>query len=76
MIARLGQSLPQQRPDQLAADVGQPKVPSLEAIGQPPMIQSQQVQDRGLQVVDVDLLVRFGGAEAEFVGVADRLPGA
>ena len=50
--------------------VGQAVVAALEAVGQLRVVEAEQVQDRGLQVVDVDLVL--GDAEAEFVGLAVR----
>ena len=41
----------------LAVHVGQAVVAALEAVGQPLVIEAEQVQDRGLQVVDVDLVL-------------------
>ena len=40
--------------DDLALDVGQAKAPAVVEIGQPLVIEAQQVQDRGVQVVDGD----------------------
>ena len=37
--------------------VGQPEVAALEAVGQPLVVEAEQVQDRGVQVVDVDLVL-------------------
>ena len=48
--------------------VGQPVVAALEAIGQLLVVQAQQVEDGGLEVVDVDPVPGHG--EAEFVGLA------
>ena len=48
--------------------VGQPVVAALELEGQPRVVDAEQVQDRGVQVVDVD---RVGGdVVAEVVGLA------
>ena len=41
-------------PDDLPMHVGQPVVAALEAIGQLLVVQAQQVEDGGLEVVDVD----------------------
>src|SRR5262245_49281568 len=59
----------QQLADDLAGDVRQAKVAALEAHSQAEMIQSQKMQDGGLQIVDVDAVL--GGTEAEFVGGAE-----
>ena len=53
----------------MAVDVGQAEVAALEAEGEPLVVEAEQVQDRGLQVVDVDLVL--DGAEAELVGLAE-----
>ena len=51
--------------------VGQAVVAALEAEGQPRVVEAEQVQQRGVQVVDVD---RVGGdVEAELVGLAVRV---
>ena len=55
--------------DDVAVDVGQAEVAALEAVGQLGVVEAQQVQDRGLQVVDVDAVL--DGVEAELVGLAD-----
>ena len=51
-----------------ATHVGQSKVAPGIVVGQAFVIQAQQVQDRGVQVVDVDWV--FNGVPAEFVGGA------
>ena len=38
--------------------VGQPEVAALEAVGQPLVVEAQQVQERGVQIVDVDAICR------------------
>ena len=48
--------------------VGQAEVAAGVAVGELFVVEAQQVQDRGVQVVDVDLV--FDGGEAEFVGGA------
>ena len=53
----------------VAVHVGQPEVAALEAEGQLRVIEAQQVQDRRLQVVDVDAVL--DGDEAELVGGAE-----
>ena len=52
----------------LPCNVGQAVVAALEAEGQAFVVEAEQVQDRGLQVVDVDLVL--GDREAELVGLA------
>ena len=52
----------------LAGDVGQAEVAALEAVGQPLVVDAEQVQDRGVQVVDVDGVL--DGVVAEVVGLA------
>src|SRR5262245_26377185 len=58
----------QQRRDHVAMHVGQPEVSPLEAVRQPGVIDSQAVQDGGLEVVDVDGV--FHDVVAELVGLA------
>ena len=58
----------------MPCDVGQAEVAALEAEGELQVVEAEQVQDRGLQVVDVDAV--FDGVEAELVGRADRLAAA
>src|SRR5262249_50248855 len=47
-------ALGQQLPDYLSAHVGQAIVAALEAVRQAFVVEAEQVQDRGLEVVDVD----------------------
>ena len=61
--------LRQNRPHDLAADVGQAEVAAGVAEGQPLVVEAQQVQDRRLQVVDVDGVL--DDVEAQVVGAAD-----
>ena len=42
--------------DDTALDVGQAVVAALEAVGEPLVVEAEQVEDRGLEVVDVDLV--------------------
>ena len=56
----------------VAADVGQPHVAALEQVGQLAVVQAEELEDRGVEVVDVHAVL--DGAEAEFVGRADDLP--
>src|SRR5689334_13499171 len=51
---RLNASRQELRHD-LAADVGQAEIAALETVGQLRVIEAEEVQDRGVQVVDVDL---------------------
>ena len=50
-------------------DVGQPLVAAAVEVGQQRVVEPQQVQDRGVQVVDVDLVLDRG--VADLVGRAD-----
>jgi len=52
----------------MTRDVGQPKVAAGEAEGEFGVVEAEEVQDRGVQVVDVDAV--FDGFVAEFVGRA------
>ena len=61
--------LRQQLGNQISVHVGQPEVAALEPVGEPGVVEAQQVQDRGLQVVDVDRV--FDDVEAQVVGLAD-----
>ena len=54
--------------DHLAVDVGQAEVAAGVAVGELLVVEAEQVQDRGVQVVDVDLVL--DGGEAELVGGA------
>ncbi len=51
--------------DHAAGDVGQPEVPTVEAVGQPLVVDPQQMQDRGVQVVHADTI--FDGLVSELV---------
>ena len=55
--------------DHLAADIRQSEIAALEAIGQPGVVEAEQVQDRRLEVVNVHRV--FDDVEAEFVGRAE-----
>jgi len=56
--------------DEPAVDVGQAKVAALEAIRQPLVVEAEQVQQRRVQVVDVDLVLCH--VEAELVALTNR----
>ena len=58
----------QQVADHVAGDVGEAEVAAAEAIGQPLVVDAEQVQDGGVQVVDVDRV--RGDVVAEVVGRA------
>ena len=61
-------SLRQDVPHNLAVHVGQAEVSAGVAVGEPGVVEAQQVQDRGVQVVDVDGFL--DGPVAELVGGA------
>ena len=52
----------------VAVDVGEAKVPTLEAGGELGVIEAELVKDGGVEVVNVDLVL--DGIEAEFIGLA------
>ena len=58
--------------DHVAADVGQAEVAALELVGQPLVVDAEQVQHRGVQVVDVDDVL--DGVVAELVGAPWVMP--
>ena len=58
--------------DDAAVDVGQAEVAAGVAVGELLVVEAEQVQDRGVQVVDVDLVL--DGLEAELVGRAVDVP--
>ena len=47
----------------LPRDIGEPEVPPLETVDQPFVIQPEQVQDRGVQIVDVDRVLHHSPSE-------------
>ena len=55
-------------PDHVAVNVGQAVVAAAVAVGQLLVVEAHQVQDRRVQVVDVDLVL--DGVPAELVGRA------
>ena len=59
--------------DQLAGhfarDIGEPEVSTLESIGQLGVIETENVQDCGVQVVDMDAV--FDHVESQFVALSD-----
>src|SRR5262249_50225411 len=60
--------LSQQLADHVAVDIGQPIIAALEAIDEPGVIEAEQMQDRRLQIVDVDLVLDH--FEAKLIGLA------
>jgi hypothetical protein len=60
------------RPDDLTPDVGQAEIAALEAVGQAQVVQAEQVQHRGVKVVDVDGVA--GDPQSDLVGLAVNLP--
>src|SRR5262245_25875509 len=56
------------RMNHIAVDVGEAEVAAGVAIGQARVVESHQMQDRRVQVVDMDPV--FGGAEAKVIGGA------
>src|SRR6266404_6213877 len=58
----------QERFDDFPVHIGKAEIAALEAIGQPGMVQPEQMQDRGVEIVDVNLLL--DGVETELVGLA------
>ncbi len=63
--------LSQQAADDLAIDICQPEVATLEAIRQSLMVEAEQMQQRGLQVVDVNRVAR--DVPSQLVGFADHM---
>ena len=57
----------QQLRHHLAMHVGQPEIAALETVGQLGVIEAEQVQQRGVQVVDVNAIL--DDVEAELVGL-------
>ena len=51
-----------------AVDIGEAEVAALKTIRQPGVVEPEQVQQRGVQIVDVDPVLN--GVEPEFVGLA------
>src|SRR5690348_11002972 len=64
----------QQLADYLPLHVGQAEIPSLVPIGQLCVVETQALQNRGLQVVNVHFV--FNDVEPEVVGFAEHLSGA
>src|SRR5437870_8975373 len=58
---------------ELSVDVGEPEIAALEAISEFGVVKAEEVQQRGVQVVDVDTI--FGHVESELVGLAQSGPG-
>ena len=58
--------------DDVAFDVGQTEVPARVAVGEAFVVEAEEVEDGGVQVVDVDFVL--DGAEAEVVGRAVGMP--
>ena len=66
MVRRLRQN----RADDLATNIRQSEVAALVAVGEALVVDAELVQDRGMQVMDVDDVL--GGMIAKFVGRAVR----
>src|SRR5437588_399482 len=62
----------QQLRHHLAGHVGQPKIPTLEAVRQLEVVQAEQMQQRGMEIVDVNGVL--DNAPADVIGLADDLP--
>ena len=62
----IDERLDQQFLDHIAADVGEAKIAALEFESQLGMVEAQQMKDRGLNVVDMNLVL--GGIEPELIG--------
>ena len=60
----------QQLTHHIPMHVRQTKIAALKTVGQLGVVEAEQVQDRGVQVVDVDFV--GGRVEAELVGLAER----
>src|SRR4051794_24700708 len=54
--------------DHLAVNVGEAEVTALKAVGELLVVEAQQMEDGGLQIVDVDFVA--GDGKAELVGFA------
>src|SRR4051794_38853743 len=63
--------LSQQLLQDLARHVGEAEVPALVPIGQPLVIETEAVQDGGVQVMDMDLVL--DNVKSEVIGPADPL---
>src|SRR5260221_7824576 len=46
-------------------NVGEPKIAALESIGQPGVVQTKQVEDRRVQIVNVNFV--FDGIKSQFI---------
>ena len=64
--------LTRSNPDHGVVDVGQAEVAAGVAISELLVVEAHQVQDRGVQIVDMNRLL--GGFEAELVGGAVNVP--
>ena len=57
--------------DEFSVDVGEPEIAALGAVGEAGMIQSEEMQERGVEIVDVDWI--FDGVEPEIIGGSEGL---
>jgi hypothetical protein len=69
-----GASSRQQVPHNLPVNIGEAEVAAGVAIGEPLVVEAEQVEDRGVEVVDMDLV--FHGREAGLVGRAMNVAAA
>jgi len=56
----------------IAVDVGEAKVSALKSIGQPGVVETKYMKDRGVQIVDVDWI--FNDSPAYIVSRTNHLP--
>src|SRR5262249_57010676 len=68
-IGRVAGSLRQKALDYGPRHIGKPKVAPLESVGQPRVVESQQMQDSRVQVVDVNAV--FCNVESRLVALTD-----
>jgi hypothetical protein len=60
---------------QVSVHVGQPEFPALEAVGQLLVVHPEAVQQRRVEIVDVDLILHGVVAEVVSRAVCEYLPG-
>lgn len=55
--------------DKVSMDIGEAEVAALKAVGEPEVVEPQEMEQRGMEIVDVDFV--FGDIEAEIIGFTE-----
>lgn len=70
MFDKGGRRLGEHFRDDVAVDVGESEIASLEAVGEPRVFEPQEMEDGGVEIMDVDFVLRR--IEPECIRLAER----